>query len=256
MIQESLSGSVAGNTSAGNTFSPPHRMLVDRYRERKLYFVTKRVFDVIAATLGLIVLSPVMLLIALLIKLDSPGSVFFVQKRVGTRQRHSQPMGNAWHVSTFPFIKFRSMTTGADENAHRDYVRQWAKGQASANTTDGQPKFKMQNDSRITRVGRIIRKTSLDELPQLFNVIRGDMSLVGPRPVPIYEAELYQGEQWDRLCVPPGLTGLWQVVGRGDVSFEEMLRLDLEYVRRRSWRLDLWILFKTLPAVLSGRGAK
>ena len=256
MIQDSFSGSASGSVGTGNTYLPPQRVLVDRYRARKLYFATKRMFDVVAAALALIVLSPLLLLIALLIKLDSPGPVFFVQKRVGTRQRRSDRFGVNWQVATFPFIKFRSMTTGADETAHREYVRQWASGQAAAGAAHGEPKFKMQNDARITRVGRWIRKTSVDELPQLLNVLRGDMSLVGPRPVPIYEAELYQGEQWDRLCVPPGLTGLWQVVGRGDVSFEEMLRLDLEYVRRRSWRMDVWILLKTLPAVISGRGAK
>jgi len=256
MISDTLARPVSGHIGANSLDSSPQRMLIDRYRDRRLYFVTKRIFDVVVAATCLILLFPLLAVIALLIKLDSPGPIFFVQRRVGSRLRRSGQTSPSWGVSTFPFIKFRSMKTGADEGAHRAYIREWASGHAQANTASGEPKFKMTNNTRITRVGRILRKTSVDELPQLLNVLRGDMSLVSPRPVPIYEAELYQGEAWERLCAPPGLTGLWQVLGRGGVSFEEMVKLDLNYVRRRSWRVDVWILLKTPLAVISGRGAK
>ena len=157
MIQDSFPGPVTGHIGTSKTYTSPQRVLVDRYQERQLYFVTKRVFDVIVACLGLLVLSPVLLFIALMIKLDSRGPVFFVHQRVGARQRRSRQSGSSWEVATFPFVKFRSMTTGADESAHREYVRQWASGHAQANGAHGEPKFKMQNDARITRVGRWIR---------------------------------------------------------------------------------------------------
>ena len=195
-----------------------------------------------------------MLLIAILIKVDTPGPVFFVQERVGTRRR-SQGGRTVWEVRTFHVYKFRSMVHNADQSVHQAYIKAFTQGHVEASDVSG-AKFKLGNDPRVTRVGRFLRKTSLDELPQLLNVLAGEMSLVGPRPVPTYEAAEYQAWHWERLAALPGITGLWQVMGRGEVPFEDMIRMDIEYVRNRSLWLDLRILLLTIPAVLSRRGAQ
>jgi lipopolysaccharide/colanic/teichoic acid biosynthesis glycosyltransferase len=155
---------------------------------------------------------------------------------------------------TFELCKFRTMYTGCPDDVHREYVRKLL--------TDDQPPdggrpgvFKLENDDRITPLGRLLRRTSIDELPQLINVIRGDMSLVGPRPALPWEARLFDAVFFRRFAVPPGLTGLWQVSGRNSLTMRQGLELDLEYVRRQSLALDLWILIKTIPVVLSTRGA-
>ena len=218
------------------------------------YFLCKRLIDLILASLLFLVLLPLMLLVALAIKLDTRGPVFFVHQRVGVKRRSEAGRTN-WEVREFPFYKFRSMANGADQSLHQGHIRAFVQGQLPVADGVG-AKFKLANDHRITRVGRVLRRTSLDELPQLLNVLRGEMSLVGPRPVPPYEVAEYQAADMERLAALPGITGLWQVNGRGEVPFSEMMRLDREYVRNQSLWLDCKILAATIPAVVSGRGAK
>jgi exopolysaccharide biosynthesis polyprenyl glycosylphosphotransferase len=195
--------------------------------------IAKRGFDVAAAVTLLIVLAPVMALIALLVRFDSPGPAIFRQTRCG---KDGHP---------FTFLKFRGMVDGAE-------ARQ-AELEA-LNEADG-PIFKIRNDPRTTRVGRFIRRTSLDELPQLWNVLRGEMSLVGPRPPVPAEVARYQPWQRTRLRGVPGITGLWQVSGRSELSFDEMVRLDIKYLEEWSLWLDVQILLRTVLAVLSKQGA-
>jgi lipopolysaccharide/colanic/teichoic acid biosynthesis glycosyltransferase len=224
-------------------------------RDSELYYRCKRFMDVCITSLGLLLLLPLLLLIAVVIKLDSPGPVFFRQERVGSRRRtrDGEPI---WEIQNFRIWKFRTMYKDVDDSLHREYIRAFVGGtlEASANANS---KFKLANDPRITRAGQFLRRTSIDELPQLFNVLRGEMSLVGPRPVPEYEvAEYREAWQHERLAALPGVTGLWQVMGRGEVPFEEMVRLDLDYIRCQSLWLDIKILVLTIPAVLTGRGAE
>jgi lipopolysaccharide/colanic/teichoic acid biosynthesis glycosyltransferase len=232
----------------------PRRVIVDRGRQGALYFVCKRCLDLTLASALLVLLSPLLLLIAVAIKLDSRGPVLFVQERVGAR-RWARGRVAAWEVGTFPVYKFRSMVADADQAVHQAYIRAFVDGQVEAADGAG-ARFKLTNDPRVTRVGRLLRRSSLDELPQLVNVLKGEMSLVGPRPVPTYEVAQYQEWHRERLAALPGITGIWQVKGRCQVSFEGMVRMDIEYVRNRSLWLDVRLLLLTLPAVLSGRGAE
>jgi lipopolysaccharide/colanic/teichoic acid biosynthesis glycosyltransferase len=219
--------------------------------DRYFYFLCKRSLDVIITLILLLFLLPLMLGIAVLIKLETPGPVLFIQERVGVRRRVRNGRVQ-WEVVTFPFYKFRSMVHGADQSLHRAHVAAFVNGQIG---DENGSLVKLTNDPRVTRVGRVLRKTSLDELPQLFNVLKGDMSLVGPRPVPTYEAERYEPRHWQRLQAVPGITGWWQVYGRGHVPFETMVRMDVEYIRSQSLWLDLKLLILTLPVILSQRGA-
>ena len=205
----------------------------------------KRVFDVLAVSLGLILISPLMLLIAIFIKLDSHGPVLYKQKRIGE------------NGMLFLMYKFRSMSTDADENLHKAHVTRLIRGNLTPEEYNGGKggSLKMEADSRVTRLGYFIRKTSLDELPQLFNVLRGEMSLVGPRPPLPYEFEVYQDWHKRRLEAPPGITGLWQVRARNQVSFDEMVRMDLEYIDRYSFWLDIKLILQTPWALISARGA-
>ena len=200
---------------------------------RRGYRTAKRALDIAAAILGLVLVSWLLGLVALLIKLTSRGPVLFHQARAGLRGR------------PFVLLKFRSMRVDAE------LVRPEL---ACRGEMDG-PVFKMRLDPRITRLGRFLRRSSLDELPQLVNLLLGQMSLVGPRPLPLEEARLLPPEHQRRHDVLPGLTGLWQVRGRNDLAYAEMMRLDIEYVARCSPWLDLRILLATVPAVLTGRGA-
>jgi exopolysaccharide biosynthesis polyprenyl glycosylphosphotransferase len=201
----------------------------------------KRAFDVLAASLALILLSPLWVLMALLIKLDSKGPVLYRQERVGMDGR------------VFLFLKFRTMLTGADDREHREYQRRYIEGRPETNLGDSQrPVYKLHDDPRVTRTGRWLRRTSLDELPQLLNVLRGDMSLVGPRPPIPYEVEAYALWHRKRLDMKPGMTGLWQVSGRNRLSFDEMVKLDLFYIENWSLWLDLKIMLRTLPVLLRG----
>jgi lipopolysaccharide/colanic/teichoic acid biosynthesis glycosyltransferase len=220
---------------------------------RRVYFLIKRGLDLVLAACLLILLSPLMLLIGVLIRLDSPGPVLFVQERVGARRRIQNGRSD-WEIRPFRFFKFRSMVQGADQSIHRAHVEAYVEGRLDR-AANGVAGFKLGKDPRVTRVGRILRKTSLDELPQLVNVLRGEMSFVGPRPVPAYEVAAYQPSQRERLAAIPGVTGLWQVQGRCELSIDDMVRLDVEYIRKQSVWLDVKILFLTIPAVLSGRGA-
>jgi lipopolysaccharide/colanic/teichoic acid biosynthesis glycosyltransferase len=203
-----------------------------------------RALDVCLATLLLILLAPPLALIAIAIRLQSPGPVIFRQRRVGLDGEE------------FVLNKFRTMHDGVEHDVHREYVMQLIAGDMPSGLgPDGQPCFKLAKDVRVTQVGRVLRRTSLDELPQLWNVLRGEMSLVGPRPPIPYEVDKYPPHWFERFAVRPGLTGLWQVNGRSTVTLEEMIRLDAEYVRRRSLRLNLAILARTVPVVLSTKGA-
>jgi exopolysaccharide biosynthesis polyprenyl glycosylphosphotransferase len=193
----------------------------------------KRAMDVLLVGVGLLLISPLLAMIALAIKLDSPGPIFYRQTRVGKDGRH------------FSMLKFRSMCIDAERKLA---------DLRSLNEADG-PLFKMKADPRITRIGRILRRYSIDELPQLFNVLTGEMSLVGPRPPIPAEVAEYEDWQLGRLRAVPGLTGLWQVSGRSEVSFHDMVRLDLHYIRNWSLSLDFEILLRTVPAVITSRGA-
>ena len=204
--------------------------------------LAKRTFDTLAVTIGLILLSPLLLIVAIIIKLDSPGPVFYWQSRVGENGR------------LFTMLKFRSMKSGNDANEHKQHIARLIKENLSVDTL-GKKSLKLENDPRITRVGKLIRKTSIDELPQLFNVLRGEMSLVGPRPPIPYEVELYQNWHKRRLEAIPGITGIWQIKGRNRVSFDEMVRMDIEYIETQSFWLDMKILFQTPIAVIAGIGA-
>jgi len=222
--------------------------------DRPSYFVCKRLVDVILSILVLIAFLPLFAAIALLIKLDSPGPILFRQDRVGAKCR-SLGAKTVWIVQNFTIYKFRSMVANADSSLHEAYIRDFVEGRISPQRAPG-GKFKLSNDPRVTRLGRVLRKFSLDELPQLLNVLEGDMSLVGPRPVPIYEVASYRNGHHRRLAALPGITGLWQVRGRSVVSFEEMVRLDIDYIRNATIWFDLKILLLTIPAVLSQRGAE
>jgi lipopolysaccharide/colanic/teichoic acid biosynthesis glycosyltransferase len=192
----------------------------------------KRSLDLVVGGAALIILSPVMAVLAILIRLDTPGPAIFKQQRVG--------LGG----TMFSMWKFRSMFVDNDDETHRDAAAAWFAAASVA------PSYKVENDPRITRTGRFLRRFSLDELPQLFNVMRGDMSLVGPRPAIEYELILYERWYFDRFRVPPGMTGLWQVSGRDRTSAPAMMKLDVEYANHSSLATDLGILLRTIPTVL------
>jgi lipopolysaccharide/colanic/teichoic acid biosynthesis glycosyltransferase len=206
----------------------------------------KQAMDIVGSALMLILCTPLFLMIGLAIKTSSKGPVFFRQQRVGQ------------YGQSFTFLKFRSMHTGNDDSVHKEYAAKLIAGEAESTLSNGNGArvFKLTNDTRVTRVGKFLRRTSLDELPQLVNVLKGDMSLVGPRPALPYELAAYQ--TWHRrrvLQVKPGITGLWQVTGRSSVKFDEMVRLDLRYATSWSPWLDFMILMRTPRAVISGAGA-
>jgi lipopolysaccharide/colanic/teichoic acid biosynthesis glycosyltransferase len=219
--------------------------LSKRDESKKVFSIMKRMMDVAGSTFALIILSPLFAVIAAVIKLTSPGPIFFRQKRVGQ------------HGVSFVFLKFRSMNVNNDPSAHKEYVRQLIAGQADRKPSEGNGDgvYKITNDPRITKIGAFLRRTSLDELPQFINVIKGEMSLVGPRPPIAYEVEAY--DLWHRrrvLEAKPGITGLWQVHGRSRVTFDEMVRLDLHYAKTWSPWMDVKILFRT-PGAMFGEGA-
>jgi exopolysaccharide biosynthesis polyprenyl glycosylphosphotransferase len=194
----------------------------------------KRIIDFVLSSFLLLLLSPLFMLTAILIKLDSPGGVFFIQERVGLNKR------------SFRLYKFRTMADGADKQQDKLEVLNEASG----------PVFKIKNDPRITTIGKFLRKTSLDELPQLINVLKGDMSMVGPRPLPLRD---YKGfdKVWHnrRFSVLPGMTCLWQIQGRSTIGFEKWMDLDLQYIDQWSLWLDISVLIRTIPSILKGKGA-
>jgi len=209
-------------------------------QEPLLYAWAKRCFDIVVSLLLLLAFSPLLVVIALLIRLDSPGPAIFRQRRVGKGGQE------------FTLYKFRSMHHKADEGVHRLFARKYIRGQGE---TDEHGRYKPKSDPRVTRVGHILRLTSLDELPQLVNVLRGEMSLVGPRPAVRYEVDEYERWHSQRLAVLPGLTGLAQISGRSGLSFDKIVRLDLKYVESRSFGLDLKIVLLTVPMVLFAKCA-
>ncbi|MGI8713986.1 MAG: sugar transferase [Solirubrobacteraceae bacterium] len=204
--------------------------------------VACRALDVTVAVLLFVALTPLMLVIAIAVRFDSPGPALFRQRRLGRSLR------------PFTVHKFRTMRHGASHDVHRAFVLSLIAGDEPSGA-GGKPCFKLSTDIRVTRLGRFLRRTSLDELPQLWDVVRGEMSLVGPRPPIPYEVEKYPAHWFARFAVKPGVTGLWQVSGRSELALEEMVKLDIEYTRRRSLWLNVLILLRTVPAVLTGRGA-
>ncbi len=201
--------------------------------DARLYAAAKRCFDFVLALLLLLVLAPVLLIIVILIRTDSKGPAIYRQKRCGRYGRE------------FTFYKFRTMHIGSE--AQLDEL--WPQNEMTG------PVFKMRRDPRVTSLGHWLRKTSMDELPQLLNVLCGEMSLVGPRPPITEEVAFYSEREWTRLSVKPGITCLWQVMGRSTLSFERWMELDLEYIARRGFWYDLWIVVRTVPAVALARGA-
>lgn len=199
----------------------------------------KRSFDLALSLLLIVITGPILLLLCLLVRITSTGPAVFRQERVG-RSRHN-----------FTLLKLRTMYTGNDDRIHREYVQRMLTGDVDAEA-GGTGLFKLDADPRVTPVGVWLRRTSLDELPQLINVFRGDMSLVGPRPVLPWEAQQFGGAFQQRFTVKPGITGLWQVSGRSKLSMRRALELDIEYVMRRSFALDLSIMLRTVPALFRG----
>jgi lipopolysaccharide/colanic/teichoic acid biosynthesis glycosyltransferase len=236
-----------GKSNSGPLTDPKlHREFIAQDDERNRPHLVKRAMDVAGSILALILFSPLFAVIAVAIKLSSKGPILFRQERVG---QNGVP---------FTFLKFRSMQCVNDQGVHQKYVKQFIAGKINAAQAGNKQNvvYKIQNDPRVTRVGRFLRKTSLDELPQFINVLKGDMSLVGPRPPIPYELEAYQS--WHRRRVmeaKPGITGLWQVNGRSRTTFDDMVRLDLRYARTWSPWLDLKILLQTPRAIFSGEGA-
>lgn len=222
-----------------NTHSRSGRAAVLAAPDLSWWAVAKRGVDLMLAVLLLLVFMPLLAVLALLVRLDSPGPVLFRQQRQGLHRR------------PFTVFKFRTMSDGAAVDAHRRYIAQLAtEGAAPAGTLN-----KLTGDPRVTRTGRVLRASSLDELPQLINVVRGEMSLVGPRPALDYELAHYRPEHFERFEVRPGITGLWQVSGRNALGFHEMLELDSEYARRQGPLLDAAILARTPVALVRGRAA-
>lgn len=212
------------------------RAITIEYREKRIYNFFKRCLDIFVALLALIVLSPLLLILTIIICLNSKGPAIYVSTRYG---KNGEP---------FKFYKFRSMYVDADKRIDE------LKAQDDGNS--GGVRFKAKNDPRITSVGKFIRKTSLDELPQLFNILNGTMTIVGPRPAIAREIDLYTPEQRQRMLVKQGLTCIWQCSGRSNVSFEDQIKMDLDYIQKRGFFYDIWLILKTIPAVLFHKGAE
>lgn len=206
------------------------------------YLRWKRLLDVVFCMLIFVPLVVVTLFVTALIRLDSPGPVFFRQRRVGLNGKE------------FTMYKFRSMHIQSDAAVHREAIKRYMLGEVLEEQASGQMSYKKVSDPRITRVGRFLRKTSIDELPQFFNVLRGEMTLVGPRPALPYEVEMYQEQDRLRLCGKPGLTGYWQIYGRSRVPFQTMVEMDIAYLHRQSLLEDLKLILLTVPVMLLGIG--
>jgi lipopolysaccharide/colanic/teichoic acid biosynthesis glycosyltransferase len=227
-----------------------------RIRAKRLYFLCKRCMDLVGSLFFLAILSPLLLLIASLIKLDSQGPVLFKQERIRLRNRSSDEEAR-YELDTFIMYKFRTMRQQSDPTIHQYFMKALIrndKNEVALLNNHASAINKLCNDVRITRVGRVLRKLNLDELPQLFNVLKGDMSLVGPRPPLSYEVAEYGPQHWKRLATIPGCVGLWQVSGWNTLTFDEMVEIDVRYVENQSLWLDAKILLLTLPAILSGNG--
>src|SRR5579864_1225450 len=206
------------------------------------YLKTKRMLDIVFTLLILLPLSIVVAILAVLIRIDSKGPIFFRQKRIGL------------NGVEFDRFKFRSMYVNTDDSVHREVIKQYMNGETLNDKVDTENLYKLVDDPRVTGIGRFIRKTSIDELPQFINVLRGEMTLVGPRPPVPYEVELYSTRDRLRLSGKPGLTGTWQVYGRSRVTFSEMVEMDIAYLQQQSMWQDLKLIALTLPVMLLGRG--
>lgn len=206
------------------------------------YLRLKRLVDILFTVLILFFLLIITIIVAVLIRLDSPGPIFFRQKRVG------------FNGVEFNMLKFRSMYVNSDDAAHREAIAKYINGQKVSDTTDSELAYKQVDDPRITKVGRFLRKLSIDELPQFFNVLRGEMTLVGPRPPLPYEVEFYSQHDQLRLQGKPGLTGYWQVYGRSRVPFASMVEMDLDYLQKQSLTEDLKLIALTVPVMVLGQG--
>lgn len=226
-----------------------------------IYFFAKRLIDVIFVLVTLPILLPILIGVAILIKLDSRGPVLYRQDRVGTK-RIKNAGGVSWEKHNFTILKFRTMIPDAPSDIHRKFVKAYIAGdeeemaRIQERSTSGIASYKLELDPRITRIGRWLRKTSLDELPQVWNILKGDMSLVGPRPAIPYEVKMYEEWHHQRLQTVQGLTGYWQTSGRNSISFDEMVNLDIDYINQQSIWFDIKILLLTLPIVLLRRGAE
>lgn len=225
--------------------------------DRRLYYASKRLIDFAIALVLLVLISPLMLLIAAAIKLYSPGPIFFVQERVGAK-RQGRGKAMFWKKVIFSCYKFRTMHINADSSVHQAYVKALIENdreQMDALQGEVTEVRKLMHDTRITRPGRLLRKLSLDELPQLWNVLLGDMSLVGPRPAIPYEVEMYKALHLRRLGAQPGITGFQQVMARSAADFDQQVLLDIYYIEHQSLWLDFKIILKTPLVILSARGA-
>lgn len=233
-------------------------MVLGGSSEGGAYFAAKRVMDVLLVLLLTPVALPIVLVVGLIVRIDSAGPAFFTQQRIGARRRRRDGRW-VWELQPFTFYKLRTMAHNADPTLHRTYLDAYIAGDEEAigrlNEGSSDGSYKMAKDPRVTRVGSTIRSLSLDELPQLWNVLKGDMSLVGPRPPIDYEVERYTPDHMRRLAGPAGLTGSWQVNGRSTLTFEEMVALDTSYLSQRSLLLDLTILVRTLGVVIKREGA-
>ena len=250
---------VGGGVVAADVALPRSQQLAEATEAGAGYRIAKRAADLVMAALAIVLLSPLLLLHAIAIALDSPGPIIFSQQRIRGRRRNDGDE-KVWLTEPFTLYKFRTMRFRADHSIHREYMAAYLAGdeqrlrELRPERKEGDS-YRPANDPRVTRLGAILRKFSLDEMPQLWNVIRGEMSLVGPRPPVPYEVEMYSERALRRLACKPGLTGWAQVRGRTAIGFEEVVRLDLDYLDRRSTLFDLKILFLTIPVVLSRRGA-
>ena len=227
-------------TNKNSEKSTMHQVPVDNSVKPTLYDFVKRLIDITFSIVALVFLLPLLIMLVLLIKIESPGPVFYRQRRIG---KFGRP---------FDFYKFRTMYLWADSTKFVKSLNE-SVGRSQDKKTD---LFRIRDDTRVTGVGRWLRRTSLDELPQLFGLFRGDMSLVGPRPLLPYEWEVISGEFERRATVKPGLTGPWQVGTYWEAGLEEMMKMDLDYIERRSLLFDLLVLLKTIPVVIFGRGAR
>ena len=225
--------------------------------DQNIYYVVKRFMDVLLSLLALIFFSPAFILISIAIVLDSRGPCIFVQERVGIKLNQRNERRN-WELIIFKCYKFRTMYHDSDPGLHQNYIKAYIqkdeKGMAECQGKETQIR-KLESDPRVTRVGKILRKTSLDEIPQFWNILRGEMSMVGPRPAIPYEIAMYELWHCKRLLGKPGLTGLWQVTARSSADFDDMVRLDIEYLEKQSLWRDLIILLKTPFVVISCKGA-
>lgn len=245
-VARSAPAATLGNTpvpGASVAAAESHATRVQPHRRPRTGDRAERTLDVLIAGSSLLVLSPLLLALCVLIRLDSPGPALFRQRRLGRDRR------------PFTMHKLRTMRSDASAEVHQSYVRELIEGEERTHSDGRRQLYKLTRDERVTRVGRVLRRSSLDELPQLLDVLRGDMSLVGPRPVTPYEAELYPQWYEPRFTVKPGLTGLWQVSGRNERTYHEMVALDVAWAERRSLLAYLRILARTPFAMLRARGA-